>query len=197
MKTINKYFFVVGDIFLPRLSRLTVRMLEEHGVVVKEKERVGIHNLGTTLLTGDLSGHDYFLQLKFLVNAKFPLGENDLFKSLSLNSGALSVVDALGRNNEVILFSDFPKPWLTKISQIGCLIDHFQQVIYSQEINCNNLREDVFDRLMATHEIQAGNSLWVDSDPFRTSIAIRRSIDSIIYVDKRRLLRELNLRSLL
>jgi len=188
---------VVGDIFLPRLSRLTVRMLEEHGVVVKEKERVGIHNLGTTLLTGDLSGHDYFLQLKFLVNAKFPLGENDLFKSLSLNSGALSVVDALGRNNEVILFSDFPKPWLTKISQIGCLIDHFQQVIYSQEINCNNLREDVFDRLMATHEIQAGNSLWVDSDPFRTSIAIRRSIDSIIYVDKRRLLRELNLRSLL
>ena len=197
MKAINKYFFVFSDIFLPRISRSMIWMLEKNGIVLKEKERVGIRDLEKDLLTRALPESELFLRLTSLVSAQIPLSETDFLKSLSLDYSALSVVDGLGKDNEVILFSDFPKTWLAKIDQRGGLIVHFQRVIYSQEINCKNVREDVFDRLMATHEIQAGNSMWVDSDPFRTSIAIRHGIDAIIYVDERRLRRELRLRSLL
>ena len=197
MKVITKIIFTIGDVLLPRIYLLTIRMLEKNGVVLTDKERIGIHDLEKALLNGALSESEYMLRLTALSSAQIPLNENSLLESVYLDNGVLSLVKDLSKNKDVFLFSDYPKNWLAKIDKNGSISNHFKRVIYSQDISCNKSFDDIFIHLMAIHEIQAGNSMWVDSDPFRTSIAIRHGIDAIIYVDERRLRRELNLRKLL
>lgn len=110
----------------------------------------------------------------------------------------VSVID-LKQTSQVTLFSDYPRVWLQTIQKDSAITDHFtpQNVVYSAELRLNDPLNSVFEKLMAKGFIKPGASLWVDAYPMRTSAAIRQGIDAIIYVDERRLRRELILRELL
>lgn len=197
MKKIDKIFFVAGDIFLPRIYRLTIEILGNYGLMLTDKERIGIHVLEKSFLNGTLSEDEYFLGLTSFTRRQISFNKDDLLKNISLDYDILALVKELGKFKEVMLFSDFPKAWLVNIRKNNGFLDSFKRVIYSQEMKCKDLRKDVLSRLMEIHEIHAGNCLWVDGDPLRTSAAIRLGIDAIIFVDERRLRRELKLRLLM
>jgi hypothetical protein len=197
VKTINRLFFVLGDVFLPCVYSVSLELLKKRGLDPVDQDRIGIHSLEGALLTGSLTELDFLHRVALLLSEKIPITESDLLSSLSVDHRPLSVVSNLRKDKEVFLFSDYPKPWLEMIDRNVDLISSFNKVIYSQDLHCSNLQEDIFTRLKVIGEIKEGSCLWVDKNSFRTSRAIHNGIDAIIYVDERRLRRELSLRSLL
>lgn len=197
MKTIHRLFFVLGDIFLPRVYSVSLELFKKRDLVPVDQDRIGIHSLESALLTGSLTEHDFLHRIASLFSKKIPITESDLLSSLRVDRRPLSVASNLRKDKEVILFSDYPKSWLEMIDCNVDLIGLFNKVIYSQDLRCSNIQEDILTRLKMIGEIQEGSSLWVDKNSLRTTRAIHDGIDAIIYVDERRLRRELHLRSLL
>ena len=197
MKSVKKIFFVAGGILLPTIANLTLLQIENRGFSVSVSDRKFIYDLEKLIFIGAISGEEFLHQ----VNGHFQLtnrvSENDILSTISSNLRIISLLNILNKKFELILFSDFPQTWFEQIEKEITQNHLFQKIIYSQELDCSNDRPAVFERLLVNSEIIKRESLWVDIDPFRTSLAIRSEIDAIIFVDEFRLRRELQLRSLI
>ena len=197
MKEIRSFYFSADGVFLTRVYFAAIQALEDKGVSVRDNHRLEISGLEKDLLTGAIAEEEYFNALSSISKAATPITQKTFLDYIRLNLGLLNLVKELGSKREVVLFSDYPKTWLEKLDRDGKLTSLFKRVIYLRDMGCGNLYGLVLDRLESDHQLKAGGCLWVDGDPLRTSMVIRRGIDAIIYVDERRLRRELRLRSIL
>ncbi len=206
MKRITTYFFIAGGVILPRIAQITIELLaEKKGRPLPHDQRLAIREAEKALFIGQITPEVYLQRINRLANC-FESSQEllvEFMKLVEVDAGAVSTAYELQQTSQVYLFSDYPHPWLEEIAPRFQLFDLFSphQVIYPAEAEAElHLRDDiqgVFDGLQAKGYLDQGASLWVDAHPFRTSAAIRRGIDAIIYVDERRLRRELKLRKLL
>jgi FMN phosphatase YigB (HAD superfamily) len=198
MKDIKTFFFLVGGILLPEIYNATIRMVDNKSLPLADKDRIEFNNFGKNLCAGIISGGEYLGRLSSYYGLHAPISENDLFDQVKLNPDALVLAgDLADRGNEVILFSDYPKNWLSMFDEAGILTERFSRVMYSHDMEYTNMPTNMFDQLMEQQVLKPSQCMWVDSNPARTCQAIRRGIDAIIYVDERRTRRELKLRSLI
>ena len=206
MKRITNYFFMVGGVILPRIAQTTIELLaEKKGQPLAHDQRMTIFEAEKALFIGQIIPEVFLKRIDQLCNCFKSRHELliEFMKWIRVDAGALSTANDLQQTSQVYLCSDYPRPWLEEIAQRFQLFDLFSphQVIYPAEAEAElPVRDDlqgVFDGLQAKGYLNQGASLWVDAHPFRTSAAIRQGIDAIIYVNERRLRRELNLRKLL
>jgi len=197
MKDIQSIFFVVGGVFLPRIYFAAIQMLEDRGLTVSDKDRIEIHRLENDLLTAITSENEFFASLSSVSTVSTPLTRKDFLDKFCIDPGLLALVSELSLRREVVLFSDYPKSWLSELDLDGTIAGLFSRVVYLEEMGCSNIQAGIFDQLVLDHQVRAGECIWVDGDPLRTSMSLRRGIDAIIYVDAYLLRRELQLRSIL
>jgi len=172
-------------------------LFKNQGIHLGEDKRLALFELEQLLFCGTLTADEYLRRVNDQVSSPFPISVDGLLKDLLMDEGALSVVDELRKSYQVVLLCDYPPEWLLEIDRQTDLSARFNRVIYTRTMNCTDERALFFQQLQARGELVAGECVWVDANPFRTAIAIRQSIDAIIYVEERRLRRELRLRSLI
>lgn len=197
MKPIQRYFFMAGGVILPRLSAQVIGILEKRGNPLNESQRLALFDLERALFNGTLPVTDYFKRVNAAVAPQQALTLESFLQEIEVDSGALLVADDLRQNSQCILLSNYPPEWLAALDQRTGVCAHFDRVLPLQGMGCEDDRAAVFSRLYTAGELAAGTSLLVDANPFRTTMAIRRGVDAIIYVDERRLRRELRLRVVL
>ena len=197
MKPIQRYYFMAGGVILPRLSAQVIGMLEKQGNPLNESQRLALFDLERALFNGTLPVTDYFKRVNAAVAPQQALTLESFLQEIEVDSGALSVADDLRQNSQCILLSNYPLEWLVTLDQRIGVCAHFDRVLPLQGMGCEDDRAAVFSRLCTAGELAAGTSLLVDANPFRTTLAIRQGVDAIIYVDERRLRRELRLRVVL
>ncbi len=195
MKTIQRYYFMAGGVILPRLSAQVIAVLEKQGNTLNERQRLALIDLEHALFNGVLAATDYFEGINAAAEPRYPLALEFFLQEIEVNAGVLSVADDLSQNSQCILLSDYPPDWLAVLDHRSGICTHFNRVITLQGTGCADDRATVLQHLYAAGELEAGSSLLVDANPFRTALAIRRGVDAIIYVDERRLRRELKLRA--
>jgi hypothetical protein len=197
MKHIQRYYFMAGGVILPRLSAQVITMLEKQDNPLSERQRLALFDLERALFSGALPAGSYFDRVNAAAAPQQPLALDGFLQGIEVDAGALSVADELRRNSQVILLSDYPPEWLAALDHRSGVFAHFDRVLPLQGMGCEDDRAAIFSRLCKADELSAGTSLLVDANPFRTTLAIRQGVDAIIYVDERRLHRELWLRAVL
>lgn len=197
MKPIQRYYFMAGGVILPRLSAQVIGMLEKQGMTLSERQRLALFDLERALFSGALPAGSYFDRVNAAAAPRQPLALEGFLQEIEVDAGALSVADELRRNSQVVLLSDYPPEWLAALDRRSSVCAPFDRVLPLQGMGCEDDRAAIFSRLCAAGELSAGTSLLVDANPFRTALAIRRGVDAVIYVDERRLRRELKLRALI
>lgn len=197
MKPIQRYYFMAGGVILPCLSAQVIAVLEKQGTALSERQRLALFDQERALFSGALPSRDYFDRVNAAAAPQQPLALEDFLEWIEVDAGALSVADELRRNSQCILLSDYPPEWLAALDQRSGICAHFHRVLPLQGMGCEDDRAAIFSRLCAAGELSAGTSLLVDANPFGTALAIRRGVDAVIYVDERRLRRELKLRALI
>jgi FMN phosphatase YigB (HAD superfamily) len=197
MKNIQRYYFLAGGVILPRLSAQIIAVLEKQGNTLTERQRLALFDLERDMFSGALPAGSYFDRVNTVAAPQQPLALDGFLQGIEVDAGALSVADELRRRSQVVLLSDYPPDWLAAIDRRSGICAHFDRVLPLQGMGCEDDRAAIFSRLCTADELTAGTSLLVDANPFRTALAIRRGVDAVIYVDERRLRRELRLRSLI
>jgi hypothetical protein len=106
--------------------------------------------------------------------------------------GMPSLIEELAMTSELGLASDYPAPWLLPALARSGLAYCFpaDRIFYIADLGGY---PGLFERLVAARAVTPGHTLWVDAHSPRTSEALRRGIDAAIFVDARRLRRDLGL----
>ena len=202
MKPVKKFFFWTGGVILPRIVSATIELLEKksrHSLL--NHQRFLLYEAEKDLAMGRMTPEAYLIQSCSLIDGLISPDNlcRELIEWMKVDTGALSTAMDLMQSSQVYLVSDYPRAWNQASQNQMKMISQFtaNNVIYSAEMQLEDPFSSVFEELTAGGVIEQGASLWVDAHPLRISAAIRSGMDAIIYVDERRLRRELNLRQLL
>jgi hypothetical protein len=102
------------------------------------------------------------------------------------------MIRELAGTSEISLASDYPREWLIpSLSRSGLTpYCHEHAIVYTAGLGGYT---GLFERLVAAGAIIPGHTMWVDFHSRRTSEALSKGIDAAIFVDARRLRRDLGL----
>lgn len=199
IKPIEAYYFTAGGVLLPRLAHVTLDVLEKaSGKRLAGKQRIAIYDLEKDVFVGRMGAGEY---LEAVCRQGVWTGSSadlqaGILECITCDPGALAVAQDIRKGGRLYVYSDYPRPWLDEAARRFGLYDIFEplNVIEAAQLHPADNMDDLFAALNQAGHTLAGKSMWIDGHPLRTSAAIRRGIDAIIYVDERRLRRELGLR---
>ena len=105
------------------------------------------------------------------------------------------LVAELAAQRRLTMVSDYPRRWLLPVVERSRLSQWFpdEAVFYCAEHQVSGEYTELFATLVNMNIIVPGSSLWVDHHPKRSHVAVRQGIDVAIFVDARRLRRDLGL----
>lgn len=110
-----------------------------------------------------------------------------------IEPGMTKVLDALHRRFELWLVSKYPSQQAADIIAKNSLTRWFENgAVYLLPEHIVD-HEAVLQSLVEAEVIIPGKSIWVDHHPVRTMVAVRQGIDASIFVDGKRLYRDLGL----
>ena len=137
MKDIQTIFFVVGGVLLPRIYFAAIQLLEDRGLTVSDKDRIVIRQLENDLLTAITSENEFFASLSSVTMLTNPLTRKDFLEKFCIDADLLALLRELKFRKEVVLFSDYPKSWLSEFDRDGTLAGLFSRVVYLEEMGCS------------------------------------------------------------
>ena len=193
MKENVSFFFVFRDVIIRSLSWALTQKLGEN--------RNDLYKLEDDYSIGRISTEAFFDQLSHILQDETKPSDiwSLIYQRSMLIEGILSILNELKEDYTLHGFSHFPPDILDKLLLKFGLDTMFDKdnIIYSAEYTESILNDSLFKRLIDENWIQPHKTVWIDAQPKRTSQAIRFDISSIIFVDARRLRREIALRGLL
>ncbi|NPV87617.1 MAG: hypothetical protein HPY45_16590 [Anaerolineae bacterium] len=201
-KAIDLFFFMAGGVILPHITTVIQEVLCKHGLLLNDQQRLALQDLEQALFIGELTPYSFLkragaLSLPAIESAQLLEG---ILRTVHADEDTLQVADALRKRGYTLyLVSEYPPEWLEQIaSHVAALRLLFSsnRLVFTSSLKLKDIYGDIFSVLRSNGQIVPGKTLWIDAHPWRTSAAIRRGIDAIIYVDSRRLRRELALRQL-
>ncbi len=111
---------------------------------------------------------------------------------------AVDLIKELSTNFKVIGISDYPSNWFDPLQKELSRVNlPFTKIHMTDQMNLGNLGSDLIDWLIKRNESALDTILWIDANPKRSMFALSAGIHSVIYVDIRRLRRELVMRKML
>jgi hypothetical protein len=200
-KVIDVFYFVSGGVVLPRLAQLTIGALEgQCGRRLENKLRIAVYYQEKRLFMGQSGAGEYLAAICALgvwLAGREAL-EVELLQRMQVKPGVLAVAGEMTKEGRVYLYANIPRPWLDQVGLLTGLFNYFdrQNVLNPSDLLPRDDLEGFFAALKSRGHALPGRAMWLDANPLRTAAAIRCGIDALIYVDERRLRRELGLRCL-
>lgn len=200
MPRINHLVFWVGGVITEKISSVTRRIL--HGTRrIDSQIQIGLSNLENRLCKGAIEPNRYCQEAIKLSRSRMDPATlaDQLGQSCRVEPGIRSLLEELSDRCRLSLVSDWPRCWLVPGMHHSDLNGFFSEddvFIVSEDATITDL-PGLFDELVASGIIVPRISLWVDHHSLRASAAIRLGIDATLYVDTRRLHRDLVLWDLL
>lgn len=108
-----------------------------------------------------------------------------------LQPGMAQVLDELKDRFELWLVSDYSARHTTAVISQNGLSSWFDNGAVYVLPDDSASHQVLLQSLVAIRVITPGSSLWIDDHPARTMVAVRQGIDASIFVDARRLRRDL------
>jgi hypothetical protein len=194
MPRIERFLFWAGGVLLPRLAESAFEVLSQGREAEDKQAQLPLRNLEKQLALGQISPAEFCQRAaaEFLA----PLSAAELATVLQNRvraaPGSLALLDELAERYPLSLLSDYPPAWLLpSLPQTG-LAKRFPRssILFPQDF-----RAPSYQALLATlvnlEVIQPGKTLIVDGNPERAQLTVRAGIDVTIFVDSRRLRRDL------
>ena len=195
MRQLNHYCFSLENVIFPSLNEL---IDEELPGRVSSLDR---YDLTLALSSGKIALDKFWQRILSSTDLKMERHalEEKVINGYKPVDGIIAVLKELRNGNSLSLFSQLPRGLFTALSARSGLNELFSDsdIYFTSEMNLENTTTDVVNHLMAGKCLIPGKSVLVDADSRRTSAAIRAGMDAIIFVDARRLRREIALRGLL
>ncbi len=188
---IDHLLFWTGGVVLPRLGHLAAGQAPACAGDLLCARRLA--DLERQLAEGDIAAAEFCEQAA--AAAGLPGGADGLLPTMlaaaTLPLGLEDLLAELAQSVRLGLVSDYPQPWLETILARSGLSRLFgaANICYTAAWPGS----DLFKALAAAGVIRPGHTLLVDHDSRRATAAIRRGIDAALYVDARRLRRDLGL----
>lgn len=196
MPRIKHIVFITGGVILPTVTQATLASLNP-GQQLDAGSQFILHGLEKALTTGKISPQAYCQRVIQQTGAMTNAGELivDVLESTTLLPGMLPLIKELSEGLDLGLVSDYPDKWITPIIMRTGLGAYFprgaDQVI--GEVWTKPDYIGLFRFLIEQNVLKPGSSMWVDHNSLRCMAAIRQGIDVGIFVDARRLYRDLGL----
>ncbi len=194
MSAITSVFFWFDGVLAPPLWRLTRIVLEANEVKADAVLCLDLIDLGRKLRAGAMSCDEYCRHVIELASA--PLSPEQLAamieRRIEATAGVLKVIDELSDLYHPYMLFDYPHAWLfPALSQTGLarrFPDH-RIVIMDQYSNPNE--PDAVPSSLARLQVAPREVLLIDSDPRRAMALFRMGLKIVIFIDARRLRRDL------
>ncbi len=192
---ITRLVFWAGGVVLPTLPVVTASFLAP-GRQATLAERVGLTEAAYALASGQGDPEQYCARAAGCFGEPGATSASLLYERLAAGVDALpGMPDLIAETTltlEVRLVSDYPSVWLLPALARNGLAPCFPADAISYVANLWGF-SGVLDALIAAGVILPGHTLWVDAHSPRTSEALRKGVDANIFVDVRRLRRDLAL----
>jgi FMN phosphatase YigB (HAD superfamily) len=194
---IDRLVFWMAGVLTPHLCQVTLVQTLNAGSPAPADMVFALADLERELATGALSPSEYCEQALHLTRADMPAAELErrIVDALSLHADILRVIDALVERYDVRLLANLPPGWLEGLMDRLSLSTRFDagHVAVVADFHPRDLSADLLPRLVDVGIIVPGRTLLVDDDPLRAETAIRAGLDAALFVDARRLYRDLGL----
>jgi hypothetical protein len=192
---IESLFFWLGGVIFPPLWTITDPIALELGEVFSASERTDWINLSRRLSAGRISPTEFLIKItgeeKF---SRISLRiESILGNWMVCDRQVLTLAEELAREFKLYLISDYPKIWINSGVHTCELEKIFssERIFFTEAFHESESDLDVIQKLGEAQIYQTGKSLMVDADPIRTMQSVRAGYDATVYVDARRLKRDL------
>jgi hypothetical protein len=192
---ITRLIFLAGGTIFAPLAEVAASFLDA-GRGLTPVQRTGLQAAASALADGTTSARQFCVSAVEICGAPGETAASRLYDRLTegvvAEPGMVSLIEEVARSSDVCLASDYPAVWLLPALARNGLASYFlaDKLFYIADLGGYAA---LFERLEAAGVIMPGHTLWVDAHSPRTSEALRRGIDAAIYVDARRLRRDLGL----
>lgn len=196
MPRIKHMVFITGGVVMPTITQATLASFNLDQRLDASSQLI-LDGLEKALVIGEISPQVYCQRVIQQAGATIHPGEliSSVLEFTPLLPGMLPLVKELSERVELGLVSDYPGPWLAPIIKRTGLAAYFpggaDQVI--GELRIKPDYTELFRSLIEWNVLKPGSSMWVDHNSLRCMAAIRQGIDVGIFVDARRLKRDLGL----
>jgi hypothetical protein len=182
----------LGELFLENISSFS-------DMGISEKRR--LFRIFSQISLGKKPYEDIFhnLEENGLILSLSDTLENQISGGIKIISPeAVELINELSADFEVIGISDYPSHWINPLQKELSRVNlPFNNIFMTDQMNLGNLGSDLIDWLKGRNESALDSWLWIDANPKRSMYALSVGINSVIYVDIRRLRRELIMRKML
>jgi hypothetical protein len=199
MSKINRYYFAFDGVLIASFRETILEVLNSKspsaGISLQDLKR-----LTKELYVGKISGNDYFAEITRLSGAKVSAVElaDLVIDRVKVVPGVNEVLQELAQDYSIYIFSQLPTDIYGRIIQkLGLGSPDMDKTIFSNQLSLSGWDDAVFKKMALGEQKLTDACMWVDADSHMTSAAIRAGIHAIIFVDSRRLRREIALRGLL
>jgi len=201
LKPIDQYYFVLGDVIIKSLSWTIINAFNDKQIFSGGDLRKKIYKIEADYTLGRISNEEFFKEAAEISNMDLGPAEFEsiITNKVELIEGILEVLKELKKQYSLFLFSQYSPEFYDGLSSRLKLNNIFpdKNIQYSCRTGLPDITGCFFKKIISDRWIIPGRSVWIDSDPHRTSASIREGIDTIIFLDSRRLRREIALRGLL
>lgn len=192
---ITRLVFWAGGVVLPTLPEATASFLTP-GRPATLPERLGWQAAAAALSGVPEDPGQYCARVAGALGAPDTIPATLLHERLATGIAALpgmpDLIVELARTLEVRLVSDYPSIWLLPALGRSGLANCFPAAGISYVAGLGEI-QGILDTLVGASVILPGHTIWVDAHSPRTSAALRHGVDAAIFVDARRLRRDLSL----
>jgi hypothetical protein len=187
-------FLPGGTIFAPLAELAASFLVADRGLT--PAQRMALRDAALALAAGTDDPRRFCARAAEICGAQGGAAASRLCEHLAQGAAALPgmppLIEELALTSELGLASDYPPAWLAPALARSGLASCFpaDRIFYMADLGGY---ARLFDGLVAAGAVAPGHTLWVDAHSLRTSEALRRGIDAEIFVDARRLRRDLGL----
>ena len=201
MKPIDRYYFVLGDVIIRSLSWTIINTFKDKPIFSDGAIRKKLYECEADYSLGRISNEKFFIEATKISSMNMGPDEFEsiIYNKVELIEGILEVIKELGKQYSLFLFSQYSPEFFDELSSRLNISDTFpdKNILYACRTGLPDLTDCLFEKIISEKWVIPGRSIWIDSDPHRTSASIRAGIDAIIFLDSKRLRREIALRGFL
>jgi hypothetical protein len=192
---ITRLMLLAGGVLLPTLAEAAASFLALDRTLTPG-QRLGLHQAAHALAEGREQPAQFCVRAAEICGAHGEAAASSLYEKLtddlSPQPGMQSLLTDPTLVCEMHLTSDYPAVWLLPALARSGLAGVFSAAEISYVADLGGFA-GLFDNLIAHRLISPGHTLWIDYHSPRTSAALRQGVDAAIFVDARRLRRDLAL----
>lgn len=197
MSRIERLVFWMGGVVTLPLWQLTLEASKLQLTAVPVHRRFALMDLQRALALGAVSADEYCYRATQVIQVAISPAELEqrVLRCFRLTLGMLWLIDRLAETYSISLLADLPRTWAHELLSTLGLSGRFatSDILVTSEYRPANLAEDLFERLKTSELIVPGKTLFIDYDWLRAEATIRSGLDVALFVDVRRLYRDLGL----